>query len=203
MRRPAEKRGFTLVELPAVSGRGSSAFTLVELLVVVAIVALLVTILMPSLQRARELTRRAMCKTQLNGLVKANQLYAADNEHHYVPAASDIWWGVTGNLHRWHGARKDLASPFDPAAGPLARYVGFDGKIKQCPSFRDFRNAAGSKAYEAGSGGYGYSDLYVGSEFWQEGFFHNSPGQRRGALTSDVTKPGDTVMFTDAAMPQG
>jgi len=177
-------------------------FTLVELLVVVAIVALLATVLVPSLRRGLELARAAVCRSQLNGLVKANQLYASDNEGYYVPAASDIWWGVAGNLHRWHGVRKDLASPFDPSRGPLARYVGADGKIRQCPSFRDFRTGAGAAAYEAGSGGYGYSDLYVGSQFWKTGFFHNSPGQLRGAKRSDVKDPAGTVMFTDAAMPQ-
>ncbi|MHC4717499.1 MAG: type II secretion system protein [Planctomycetota bacterium] len=179
------------------------AFTLVELLVVVGIIALLVTILMPSLARALQLTRSAICKTQINGLVKANQLYGADHDEHYVPAASDIFWGASGNLHRWHGARERIGEAFDPAKGPLASYLGHDGRIKQCPSFRDFRDSAGSVAYEAGSGGYGYSDLYVGSEFWKEGFYHNSPGQLRGARSSAVAKPPETVMFTDAAMPRG
>ena len=85
----------------------------------------------------------------------------------------------------------------------MAMYLGGDGQIKQCPSFGDFRTEAGAAAYEAGSGGYGYSDLYVGSEFWKHGFFHNSPGQLRGAATTEVASPAATVMFTDAAMPRG
>ena len=181
----------------------SGGFTLVELLVVVGIIALLVTILMPSLSRALQLTRSAICKTQINGLIKANHIYAADNSEHYVPAASDIFWGASGNLHRWHGVRERIDAPFDPALGPLARYLGRDGKIKQCPSFRTFRGSGGAVAYEAGSGGYGYSDLYVGSEFPEHGFRHNSPGQLRGVRSSMIGSPAETVMFTDAAMPQG
>lgn len=177
-------------------------FTLVELLVVVAIVALLVTMLVPSLQRARALARSAVCRSQLDSLVTANQTYAAEHKGLYVPAASDIFWGAAGNLHRWHGVRQNLTSPFDPAKGPLAPYVGFEGRVKQCPAFTDFRDEAGAVAYEAGSGGYGYSDIYVGSQFWAYGFYHNSPGQRLGAPMGKVTRPAETVMFTDAAMPQ-
>ncbi|MHC4717506.1 MAG: type II secretion system protein, partial [Planctomycetota bacterium] len=61
--------------------RRRRAFTLVELLVVVAIIALLVTILMPSLGRALELTRRTICQTNLHSLGVAWQIYFQDNEH--------------------------------------------------------------------------------------------------------------------------
>ncbi|MHC4716650.1 MAG: type II secretion system protein [Planctomycetota bacterium] len=65
--------------------RGARAFTLVELLVVVGIIALLVTILMPSLGRAMELARRTICKTQLHTLGRAWHLFLRDNNDKLPP----------------------------------------------------------------------------------------------------------------------
>ncbi len=181
---------------------GSAAFTLIELLVVVAILAVLLSLLLPALGRANQQARSALCKTNLAGLARANELYAGENADRYVPAASDIFSMRGGNTHRWHGVRDNVNAPFDPARGPLAKCLG-GGEIKQCPSFVEYRSESRAGAYESGSGGYGYSHLYVGSTFWQEGFFFESRGQLLGARTSDVKRASETVMFTDAAMAQG
>ena len=59
------------------------AFTLIELLVVVAIIALLISILLPSLQRARELSKRSVCQSNLKGM--GTSFYTYGNEF------SDMW----------------------------------------------------------------------------------------------------------------
>jgi len=50
-------------------------FTLIELLVVISIIALLVAILMPGLSKARELARRASCKTNISNTGKGIAVY--------------------------------------------------------------------------------------------------------------------------------
>lgn len=61
----------------------SNKFTLIELLVVVAIVGILVSILMPSLGKARMEARRAVCLSQLNQSGKIMMLYGTNNSHRY------------------------------------------------------------------------------------------------------------------------
>lgn len=57
-----------------------AAFTLIELLVVISIIALLVSMLVPSLKQAKDLAKRATCSTNLRGIGTAAFMYTQDNE---------------------------------------------------------------------------------------------------------------------------
>jgi prepilin-type processing-associated H-X9-DG protein/prepilin-type N-terminal cleavage/methylation domain-containing protein len=76
----------------------SKAFTLVELLVVIAIIAMLLAVLMPSLNRARELGRSITCRTNLKNMGMAFNLYS--NENNEIMLAEDILYSENGQA-RW------------------------------------------------------------------------------------------------------
>ncbi len=69
----------------------TGAFTLIELLVVVAIIALLISILLPSLSAAREHAKAAVCKSGLHQLALATTYYSEDNREHlpYILGSPD------------------------------------------------------------------------------------------------------------------
>jgi len=81
-------RAGTARQLPAQRTR---AFTLIELLVVIAILALLMAILMPTLQKVRKQAKHVMCRSNLKqwGLVWA--MYAEDNSGKFPPYLADTW----------------------------------------------------------------------------------------------------------------
>jgi prepilin-type N-terminal cleavage/methylation domain-containing protein len=107
------------------------AFTVVELLVSIAVIALLISLLLPALGAAREQARRVQCAGNLRSLAAAFEAYCHDNRGKFPGVASIpqlewdwIYWAPT------------QGEPFnDFARGPLIRYLSSaDPRLFRCPS---------------------------------------------------------------------
>ncbi|MFH1613993.1 MAG: type II secretion system protein [Planctomycetota bacterium] len=75
------------------------AFTLVELLVVIAIIAMLLAILMPALNRVKQLAYRVVCGAHLRGIGQGVIVYASDFEDEYpVTGGQQGYWSNPKNM---------------------------------------------------------------------------------------------------------
>lgn len=112
-------------------------FSLIELLVVVAIVALLMSILLPSFKRARDQGRETLCKSFLKQLAAASALYQNDQKG-YLPGNCFDWqrdWLGSGNGRTRNNWEVNLA----PQNGTLYPYTGPSDDIYFCKSYKSFR----------------------------------------------------------------
>lgn len=155
------------------------AFTLIEMLVVVAVMGLLASLMVPAVNQALEASRIAASRSNLGQLAAANLAYTVDHRGFYAPA-QDV-----SNQIRWHGGRASTASPFEPGLGFLSPYLGESGRVKHCPLLKKL--VPKSTSWELGTGGYGYNATYIGGR----------PGDTyTPTTTSMVSNPSRTVMFT-------
>jgi prepilin-type N-terminal cleavage/methylation domain-containing protein len=126
--------------------RRRRGFTLIELLVVVAIIALLISILLPSLAKAREMAKRAVCVSNLKQQGNGLSLYSADYEQ-YLPYCGEYTYYMK-NPKRWvlaprYQKANTLPTPNNDVDGEetglgklYGKYLGKDFDAYFCPSDR-------------------------------------------------------------------
>jgi prepilin-type N-terminal cleavage/methylation domain-containing protein/prepilin-type processing-associated H-X9-DG protein len=116
------------------------AFTLLELLVVLAIIGLLAALLLPALSRSRAAGQQGRCVSNVRQIAVAIDLYTADNEQEF-PLNYD---GLAGRQLVPNWAYGNMADPFerrdadvlvDPARTLLTPYLK-TARLYKCPSDR-------------------------------------------------------------------
>lgn len=163
------------------------AFTLVELLVVIAVIAILAALLLPALGRSKDAAQRIKCVSNLRQLALATQLYWNDNN-----GACFRFGGTESNNGRvyWFGWIETASTPegiraFDATQGALYAYLQGRG-VELCPSLNyalaQFKLKATGATY-----GYGYN--------WHL----STPTNRPAIKISQIERPTEIALLADSA----
>jgi len=152
-----------------------TGFTLIEVLVVLAIIMLLAGLLFPVFARSRENARKTQCASNLKQIGLAWHMYADDYDGYAMPSSNT----VGDNLIFWSGIMDDETGDLLSGTNLLQPYLR-NTQILKCPS--SFYVGAGDVQ------GYGYNSTVFLSQ-----------DSNRAVLLRNIKKTSEVVAFADSA----
>jgi prepilin-type N-terminal cleavage/methylation domain-containing protein/prepilin-type processing-associated H-X9-DG protein len=176
---------------PKVDKMRSRAFTLVELLVVISVVAVLMAFLMPALARARQQGKTIVCLNNLRQMAIASQVYISNNDGSYPIAYAYQYAYPMFISYAWDFTTTENWDTLEQKVIPGLLWAGETiEKIQQCPSFN-----GSSNWLEDPYTGYNYNTSYIGH------------GQLESVLTSAkvemIRRPSRCALFGDGQWAAG
>ncbi len=173
--------------------RRQTGLSLIEILVVISIVALLMAVLLPSLQAARRQTQRVSCLSNLHQMAVAAATYASVYDERYPLAYHTTRIGTVRHFLAWDfNTWKDWSEPnaVDHVEPGLLWMGQTIEKVQQCPAFKGPANW-----FEDPSTGYNYNTSYIGRD--------ETVDPVGTARTTEVRTPSQTAIFGDGEYTGG